>query len=94
MNFVGDRLNKVSVGGIGETIHNPEGCIPGIFQHFTLSGEEVPKRRTTEAGVVNIIQLELCCRMTKIKLLTEIIVLGNILGPFNKNNMLHTIHLI
>ena len=82
------------MGGIGKVVHDSEGGIPSILEHFRFSTEEVPQRRTTEAGFVNVIQLELCCRMTKMKLLTEIIVLGNILGPFHKNIMLHSIHLI
>ena len=82
------------MGGIRKTVHNLERCVPGILKHFSLSAEEVPQRRTTEAGVVDLIKLKLCIRMAVPELLDKIIILSDVLGPLHSNIMLHPIKLI
>ena len=82
------------MGGIGKVVHDSEGGIPSILEHFRFSTEEVPQRRTREAGVVNLIQMKLGVRMAVLELLDKIIVLGDVLGSFHPDVMLHSIKLV
>ena len=82
------------MGGIRKAVHDLERGVPGILKHFRLSAEEVPQRRTTKTGVVDLIKLKLCFRMAVLELLDKIIVLGDVLGPLHSNVMLHPIKLI
>ena len=79
------------MGGIRKIVHNSEGGIPSILEHFRLSTKEVPERRTTEAGVVDLIQMKLGVWMAVLELLDKIIILGDVLSSFHPDIMLHSI---
>ena len=94
VSFTRNRLDKVSVGCIRKVVHNPKGGIPSILQHFRFSTKEVPQRRTTEAAIVDFIEMKLGVWMAMLELLNQIIILGDVLGPLHSNIMLHPINLI
>ena len=78
------------MGGIRKIVHDPEGGIPSILEHFRLPTKEVPERRTTEAGVVDLIQMKLGVWMAVLELLNKIIILGDVLSSFPPDIMLHS----
>ena len=74
--------------------HQPDGHIPRVLHHLGLAAEEVPQTRSRQVRVVNIVDLDLNRRMTKMKFLEYFIILVNELSSFNENILLHPIHLI
>ena len=94
MDFVGNRLNEVSVGGITKVEHNSNRSVPSVAEHVSLPAEQVPQRRASEAGVVDAVEVKLGDRMTKVELLCQVIVLSDVLSSLHTNIMLHAIHFI
>ena len=74
--------------------HYSEGCIPGIVDHFRFSAKKIPDWRASEARVIYLVQVEFCQRMAKRKFLTQVIVLGDVLGPLVPHVTLHAIALV
>ena len=94
MSFTRNRLDKVSVGCIRKVVHNPKGGIPSILQHFRFSTKEVPQRRTTEAAIVDFIEMKLGVWMAMLELLNQVIILGDVFCSFHPHIMLHSIKLV
>ena len=68
MDFVGNRLDKESVGCIIEVEHNPHRSVPSVAEHVSLPAKQVPQRGASEAGVVDAVEVKLGDRMTKVQL--------------------------
>ena len=68
--------------GKGKVIHDLDGAVLSGVQLVHLLGAKLPKRRTSEMPIVNVVDGDLSVRVGKIKLLTKSFVLVNILSCF------------
>ena len=82
------------MGGKTQIEHDPDRGVPGVAEHVSLPGEQVPQRRASETGVVNAIEVKLGDRVAEEKLLCQIIVLGDVLSPLYSDIILHAIYFI
>ena len=91
MDFIGHRLDEISVGSITEVEHDPDRSVPSVAEHVSVPREQVPQRRASETGGINAVDVKLSGRVAEEELLCQIIVFGDVLSPFYFNILLHAI---
>ena len=58
MHALGERLDQVPVGGVGDIVAQPDSYIPCIVEMITVIGEQVLDTTAMKANSINVYNLE------------------------------------